>query len=145
MSLTFGDILSWATFGLVRTDTISSPDTPIGQMRQDTVNILSTGAIGSELFIVKRSVEFYDGESKATITWTQVETFNGDWQPVDGNTIRAEEGLADKSDAVCYGPYGIDVLGGDRIYRADGSYEYINYVRPFDEHTEIFVTKTKGD
>jgi len=84
----------------------------------------------------------YDAAGEETDVWAVVESFLGDWQPVTGGTMRAEAGLKETSDAVVFGPCGLDIAESDRIHRADGSFMYVNYVRACFGHYEIYLKRT---
>ena len=116
--------------------------TMLDKMKADTVQLLS---VWGESLVVKRATNSFDSTGKATQTWTEVGTYLGDWQPVDGSLMRAETGLAVKSDAKIIMPYGVDVLAGDRIYRADGSYENVNYCKVYPDHTTVYLTNVEKE
>jgi hypothetical protein len=113
----------------------------VTNMQADTTAILTDW---QETLTVKRSSKVYGAAGMATETWATQGTFSGHWQPVSGSVIRAEQGLEVKSDAMIVTATSIDVLAGDQIYRADGSFEYVHYVKAYKGHTTIFLTKTQG-
>jgi hypothetical protein len=96
-----------------------------------------------ESLTVKRRVNTYDTRLEASTTWSTIGTFIGDWQPLPGSAITQEYGLENKSDAQILGPYDVDIQGGDRVYRSDGTYEYVNYVKKHGIH--VFIRLTKVD
>jgi len=119
-------------------------DISIADLCADTVLIMEDW---DELLQVKRRVSppSYDSTGEMVDAWANVgDPFLGDWQPVSGGTMRAEAALKIKSDAVSFGPCGINVVQGDRIYRADLTWEYVNRVIVHEDHFEIYMTKTKG-
>lgn len=99
-----------------------------------------------ETLTIKRRVSppSYDSSGEMVDAWVVVESFLGDWQPVSGATMRSEAALKIKTDAVIFGPCGIDVVQGYRIYRADGSFEYVERLISHEDHFEIYMTKTEG-
>ena len=116
--------------------------TMLDNLKQDTLDILQTWG---ESLVVKRATNSFDSTGKATQTWTEVGTYLGDWQPVDGDLMRSETGLAVKSDAKIITPYGVNVLAGDRIYRADETFEYVNYTQKFEDHTTVYLTNVEKE
>jgi len=116
--------------------------TMLDSMKADTVNILSTWG---ESLVVKRATNSFDGTGKATQTWTEVGTYLGDWQPSDGALMRSEVGLAIKSDAQVIFSVTVDIEAGDRVYRADDSYENVNYCKKYEDHITAFLTKTEKE
>jgi len=112
------------------------------QICQDAVDIVTGWDV--ELLTVCRRTNSYDASGLATESWPAVGTFNGDWQPVSGRVSRDEEGLQIKSDAFIIAPCSADVEAGDRIYRAAGTFEYVNYVKTYKGHQTIYLTKTMG-
>ncbi len=110
-------------------------------MKADTERIL--GDWGETLTIKRATSVAFDGEGKPTETWATVSTFTGDWQPVSGRTQRAEEGRQIKSDAQVVSPVDIDIQAADRVYKADGSYMTVNYVKKHAAHWTVFLTKTE--
>jgi len=108
----------------------------------DTSSILDEWG---ETLTVKRRSASYGDTGKATITWTTIGTITGDWQPLPGSAIIEEAGLEVKSSSEIFTEYNANVLAGDRIYRADGSYEYINYLKKHEDHVAIRMKLTEGD
>ena len=99
----------------------------------------------SETLTIKRSSVVY-GASGSTETWTTVGTTSpGAWQPITGSAQRAEAGLQVKSDAQVFFATTVDVLAGDRIYRASGDWETVSYVKTYPDHLTVFLTKTTGE
>ncbi len=97
-----------------------------------------------ETLSVYRKSATYDASGMANLTWNLQGTFLGDWQPVSGQAMRKEEGLSIKSTAMVIAACNLDVENDDRIQRADGSFEYVNYVKIFHGHTTIFLKKQAG-
>jgi len=114
----------------------------LSRMQQDTLNILNEW--GETLTIKRRSNE-YDDTGMATVTWIEIGDFTGDWQSLPGSAIIEEEGLSVKSSSQIIAAYNTDVRAGDRIYKAGGTYEYINYVRFYEDHVTIRMKKTEGE
>lgn len=108
----------------------------------DTTAILD---VWGETLTVKRRSASYGDTGKATVTWTTIGTITGDWQPLPGSAIIEEAGLKVKSNSQIYTVYNANVLAGDRIYRADGSYEYVNYLKKHEDHMAIRMKLTEGD
>jgi len=115
----------------------------ITKAREDTAALLAVW--GETLTVKRRSVTYPGSDGKATVEWVEVTAFTGDWQPITGSAIVEEQGLEIKSDAQVVAEYDIDVEAGDRIYKADGTYEYVNYVNTYEDHTMIRLVKTQGD
>ena len=111
-------------------------------MKEDTTQILTDWG---ESLIIKRATLAHDDEGKPTETWDTQGTVTGEWQPVRGSTERDEAGRRIKSDAQVICVVGENVLVADRIYRADGSYETISYIKKYEDHWTIFLTKTEGE
>jgi len=128
-------------FGLA---TMGAPsgDGLLAQARQDTLDLLDEWG---ETLTVKRRSASYGAGGKATITWTTIGTIVGDWQPLPGSAVIEEAGLEVKSSSQIFTVYNASVQAGDRIYKADGSYEYINYVKPYEDHMAIRMKLTEGD
>lgn len=109
----------------------------------DTVSIINDW--DPESFQVSRqTVTYAAGDGMPSQSWSVVETFEGDWQPVSGTVMRQEEGRKIKSTSFIITPCDVDVSEGDRVYRADNSYEYVNYVKRYSGHITIFLTDTVG-
>jgi len=128
-------------FGL-KTMGAASGTAPESTSQADTLSILN---VWGETLTVKRRTLSYDNTGKATITWTTIGTITGDWQPLPGSAIIEEQGLATKSTSQIFTVYNADVSPGDRIYRADGTYEYVNYSKRHEDHKNIRMKLTEGD
>lgn len=115
---------------------------PLSLAQADTLKILN---IWGETLTVKRRSLSYGTSGKATVTWVTICTITGDWQPLPGSAIIEEAGLEVKSSSQIYTVYDANVLAGDRIYRADGSYEYVNYIRKHEDHLAVRMTSTQGE
>jgi len=115
--------------------------TSLSQRRQDTLTFLGEH---SEVLTLKRRGITYDGDGVATTTWNTVTTFSGDWQPLSGGMYRDEVALRIKSDAQVITVYNLDVKADDRVYRADGTYEKVNYFLKFGDHITIRLTGIEG-
>jgi len=96
-----------------------------------------------ETLTVTRNTPTYES-GMGVDSWSAIGTFSGDWQPVSGRVMRQEEGLKIKSNAFIIAPCDIDVTEGDRIYRDDGTFEYVNYVSRYKGHITIFLTRVQG-
>lgn len=117
--------------------------TMLSDMADDTVAILSEWA---EALEIHRATNVYGDDGIAVRTWAQVGSFVGDWQAASGDTARLEAALSIKIDAVAFGPVGIDVEENDQIIRTASTpfFYYVTHVRHQEEHTEIFMKRTKG-
>ena len=94
---------------------------------------------------VKRSVASYDAAGAyASQVLTTVDTFDGDWQPASGRTIRDEEGLTVESVAFLIAPCNIDTEEDDQVILPDSSIYYVNYVREYEDHTTVYLKRTPG-
>jgi len=111
-------------------------------MKLDTVNILTDW--GEDL-IIKRPSNTYGDSGMPTESLATVGTFTGDWQPISGKIQSEESGLAIKSDAQVIFAITVDVQENDQIYRDDGSFMYCNYVKSYEDHLTVFLTKVKKE
>jgi len=120
-----------------------SPATFAGRLAIDFAQIIASWC---EVFTIKRLAPVYDSMGRLTDTanWNTVDSVYGDWQPLSGRTIREEQGLDIKSDAQVLVPTDTEVQEHDRIYRVDGTFEYVNYVRKYMGHWTILVTRTRS-
>jgi hypothetical protein len=119
------------------------PPTDVSVKCADTVAILEEWQ--ETLTIWRHSTQQYDDTGlDPQTTWTQIETFEGDWQSVDGRTMRKEAKLSVKSRAIIISPCGVDVEADDRIYKEDGTYMYVNYVREYEDHITIYMKREAG-
>lgn len=116
------------------------------EMKADTTQFL---AEWGDTLTVKRLVDpTYDDEGKANTNddqWTQFpagETIKGDWQALPGSAVIEEQGLEVKSVAQVIAAFDADIQAGDRIYKG-GSYLYVNYVVPYEDHMTVRLTKTE--
>ena len=105
----------------------------------DTVVILDGW---KEEFGIYRKTVTYDDAGKGTEAYALNGTFDGDWQPVGGATMRQESGLEQKSDAIIIGPCDTDILADDKVIRSsDSTTWYVNYVRNYEDHDTIYIYK----
>lgn len=112
----------------------------LSRMQQDTLDILDKWG---ETLTIKRRINTYSDTGVANTIWTNIDTFTGDWQPLPGSAIVEEEGLEIKSKSQIMAAFDTAVLAGDRIYRDDGTFEYVNYVRRYEDHITIRMKKTE--
>jgi len=110
-------------------------------MKADTGDIL---ADWGESLTVKRATVSYSGSGTPTESWATQGTFTGEWQPTSGKTERNEAGRQIKSDAQVMCAVDEDVEIADRIYRADDTYMIINYIKFYEDHWTIYLTRTEG-
>ena len=110
-------------------------------MQADSVAIISDW---DETLTVKRATVSYGATGQGTPTYNTASTITGHWQPMSGAAMRAEQGMKNKSDAMIVAAAGIGVQAGDQIMRSDNSFMYVNYVKKYQGHTSIFLTKTGG-
>ncbi len=120
--------------------TVTVP-TPPTEMCEDATELIEDY---KETLSVYRLTATYDDSGLGTEVWNLQGNFEGDWQPRSANTIRQEKGLEIKSVAFIIAGCNIDVIENDRIFRADSSFEYVNYVKIYHGHTTIFVKKQAG-
>lgn len=111
-----------------------------GNETADTSILLDTWG---ESLTVKRAANTYSAGRVTSQSWVDHATISGDWQPVSGRTVRREEGRAVRSQAQVYAVPDVDVAEGDRVYRADGSYMYVNYVIKYEDHWVLMLTRTE--
>ena len=116
--------------------------TPPTEFCQDMADVLDDYGGKETLSVYRVSVD-YTGVIPVE-TWGLQGTFSGDWQPLSGDVIRAEKGLAIKSVAMIQAGCDIDVENDDKIFRDDGTFEYVNYVKLWHGHTTVFMKKEKG-
>lgn len=111
--------------------------------QQDTLSFLDEWG---ETLTIKRRVNTYGGPTgKAVVTWVEIGDFTGDWQALPGSAVIEEEGLKVKSSSQIIAAYDVDVRAGDRIYKAGGTYEYVNYPRKYEDHITIRMKFTEGE
>lgn len=115
--------------------------TPSTELCQDAVDIVADW--DKETLTVYRLTADFTGII-AGETWGLQSTFSGDWQPISGRVQRAEEGLSVKSTAFIIAGCDLGILADDKIYRTDGTFEYVNYVKRYHGHTTVFLKKQKG-
>lgn len=117
-------------------------------MAADTETILDEW---EETLTVKRGIITYDDKGVASESLSTLGTFEGDWQPVTGQMYQEEVGNLVLSDARVITEVadsnkeinGIAITENDRIYREDGTFEYVNYMKYYEDHTTIMLKKTK--
>lgn len=97
-----------------------------------------------ETLSVYRVSVAYDAAGLGVETWNLQGTFSGDWQPWSTKLLRAEKGLSIKSVAFIIAGCNIDVEDDDKVFRADSSFEYVNYVKRYHGHTTIFLKREQG-
>lgn len=114
----------------------------LAAMKEDTSQILTDWG---ESLIIKRAALAHDDEGKPTQTWATPSTITGEWQPVTGKTERVEVGRKIKSDAQVICAVDENVQEGDRMYRADSTYMIVNYIKKYEDHWTVFLTKTEGE
>jgi head-tail adaptor len=107
----------------------------------DTLAILGRWA---ESIDVHRATLTYDGAGLASESWASVGVIQADWQTKPGTVITTESGEKRIADAVIQAPAGVNVAEHDRVYRCDGSFEYVVYVKTYEDHTAIYVNRTEG-
>lgn len=116
------------------------PASGVGIYDSDTDGIL---AVWGEALEVKRPAKTPTATGMTQV-WTTVVAFIGDWQPVSGKTMTREEGRNVKSNSQVFAALGLNVQEGDRIYKADGTFEYVNYILKFEDHLQIMLTVSIG-
>ena len=95
---------------------------------------------GEDLSVKRRAKTWTTGQ--ASVAWGDIASIAGIWQPVSGETIRNETGLNVRSTAQVFTETEVNLLAGDRIYREDGTFLYVNYVGPYSSHWQIMLTGT---
>jgi len=127
-------------FGVL-TGTASPPGTGLlGTMQEHTNTILDSWG---EILTLKRRNVVYDNSGMSTVTWIEIATFVGDWQPMKGSTMMARAGVKIKHGSKIIAAHTVDVRAGDRVYRDDGSYEYVTSVDKYEDHITISLAKTE--
>lgn len=117
--------------------------TPPTEFCQDMADVLDDYG-GKETLTVYRVSVAYNGSAMGVETWESQGTFSGDWQPISGEVVRQERGLEIKSVSMIQAGCDLNVENDDKIYRADSTFEYVNYVKKYHGHTTIFMKKDKG-
>lgn len=77
----------------------------------------------------------------ASQSWSMRGTVVGDWQPLTGAMIRAEEARKVKSNAQVIVRPDEDIQEGDRVYRSSGDFMYVNYIRKYTGHWVLFDSR----
>lgn len=95
-----------------------------------------------ESLSIDRPVNSYT-MGKASQSWSDQGVITGDWQPLSGAETRAEEGRAVKSDAKVIVCVDTDILVGDRCYQTDGTFAYVSYIKKYEDHWTVFLTKSE--
>jgi hypothetical protein len=109
----------------------------------DSLRVTVAGVLteyGETLRVSAESAITYDDAGAATIAWTPPESapsFTGAWFPADGNTARREVGMVTKSSVQVIAPHDVTVAEGNRVYRADNSWKYVNYVEPIGASGQV--------
>ncbi len=97
-----------------------------------------------ETLSVYRLSATYDASALGSEVWNLQGNFQGDWQPWSTKLLRAEKGLSIKSVAFIIAGCNIDVEENDKVFRADLTFEYVNYVKEYIGHTTIFLKREQG-
>ena len=108
-------------------------------MKTDTETILDEWG---ETLTVGRAVNSWS-VGMAEQSWDTNGTITGDWQPVDGETIRLEAAMKVKSKAKVITEVDVDVEEDDKITRSDGTFLYVNYIRKHEDHWTIYLKKNQ--
>ena len=108
----------------------------------DTEAIIADWA---ETLSVHRKTVTYSVAGVGSEVWSEVDSFEGDWQPTRGEMVYAEAGLQIESDARIIGPCGVDVQPSDRVVQDDGSYMKVEYVAVHEGHLTIYLTEAERD
>lgn len=101
--------------------------------------------IGEALTIYAESAVNYDDDGAASFIWDPGTAVVGAWQPVSGKMIHREAGLSIKSTAQVMLAVSTAVNPGDRIFREDGTWKYVNYVMEWAGHKLAMMVDTKGN
>ena len=102
----------------------------------DTVSILEKWA---ENLSIRRILVSYNDAGIQTIVWNEINTFDGDWQPNEGNVVYKKYGLLINSDSRVITPCFVDIREGDRIYRDDGEFYDVVTVLKYEDHSTVFL------
>ena len=94
--------------------------------------------------IVERKTNSWVFGVATTATWGYVyRTLSAVWQPIDGNTIREEQGVEVKSVAMIQVVKTIDILADDRVRKSGTDKHFIvNYVKEFITHKTVYLKRT---
>lgn len=121
---------------------VPAGDDMLSRMQQDTLSIL--GKWGETLTLKRKSITYDSSKAgRATVSWVEIGNFTGDWQPLPGSAVIEEQGFEVKSSSEIYAAYNTDVRAGDRIYKAGGTSEYVNYVFKHEDHITIRMKLTE--
>lgn len=119
---------------------IPSEDGLVESMR-NTISVITD--LFSETLTIHRSSTVYSG-GKPTITWSSVGTFLGDWQPKSGLTERQQQSLGIECESRIIGEHDVDIMENDKVFREDGTFEYVVYVRRYATHVTVYLSGKKG-
>jgi len=116
-------------------------DTLIASMRADTTDLILND--WGDTITVQRKNRSWNDSNMAVETWSTNGTIYGDFQAVDGNTIREEIGRRVKSIAVIFCAYDADIQENDRIVFSGETY-YVNYTRVHEDHMKVYLKSTEN-
>lgn len=119
----------------------SSASDLVTAMRADMSNII---ADFDETVGIYRLEETYDTVGAADRAWVLIGNLLGDWQPSRGSTVRDKAGLEIEHDARLLTIYNANILANDKVVRADGTFEYVVYVRRYAGHITAYLNRVKG-
>jgi hypothetical protein len=129
--------------------------TILSEMKDTFESIMADSDFGAqETFTIKSYSTTYNSEGIPTKTWTGTDTFNGDFQAVDGSTMRNEEGLKKKSThkIIAYNTAITRALNGDgsnqnlivKTGNEAGNY-MVNYVKKYNIYCEVMLYQVIGE
>lgn len=110
-------------------------------LQDDTDKILDDWA---ESYTIKRTTPTYDDKGLPTANESTVETFVGDKQPYRGNTKNIPVALQEMIDNVIYCREDIAVVEDDLIYDSEGVFEYVVFMKRYEDHYEVYTRKSDG-
>lgn len=122
-------------------------DSPASETSDLVTNMIADLAmilteVGIAVIVERKTKSWPSGV--ATWTWGYVyRTLSAVWQPIDGNTIREEQGVKVKSVAMIQVVKTIDILADDRVRKSGTDKHFIvNYVKEFITHKTVYLKRT---
>lgn len=110
-------------------------------MQDDTDSIISDWG---ENYIIRRTSNSYGDNGIPATNEAVVESFVGDKQPYKGNVTNIPVSLQEMVENVIYCREDIAVLENDLIYDANGVFEYVVFMKRYEDHYEVYTRKSDG-
>ncbi len=97
-----------------------------------------------ETYIIKRTSNAYGDDGLPSTSESTIESFTGDKQPYRGNVANMPVSLQEKVENVIYCRENIAVLEDDLIYDTSGEFEYVVFMKRYEDHYEVYTRKSDG-